>query len=597
MLACGCRWLLNVRPERLVELHSMARFHPSLPRRQALGAGDHAELDLLATLERGLSDAYTLFHSVDWALAAGAYERHGEIDIVLLNQAGDILLLEVKAGALEFRDGGLIKHYRGNSKDVLRQVSMQYSAIRERMAAAGLGVRVHHMLLLPHQRVLSGSVNWPRDRLIDSSEIDQLVSRVMEVLPPGVPQSDTLGQVQAFFENRFRVEPDVSALVGRLQQVSTRMSAGLATWVPRMEVPGGVVRVLGTAGSGKTQLALRELRDADAAGKRTAYVCFNRPLADHMARVAPVRSRVETFHEMALRLVRDAGLKFELDTDHAFQRLVDLAVVNLQARQPDLDLLVIDEVQDLQAAWVEALVGRLRPQGRALLLEDPAQRLYEDREHFDILEAVTVRSHENFRSPQALVQLVNGLALTQQPVDAHSPWGGELPDPIVYADGAQLEAATAAAVQRCLDKGFVLQDIAVVSLKGRGSSGLQGLDRLGAWQVQRFTGQFDEAGAALWSRGDLLIESVRRFKGQAAPAVVLTECDLPDLLGLNARLLFVGLTRASLHLEWVVSQRFAGVLEARLNSDAVWTVQPAGGGLGAARTQHLQHGWAADEPQ
>ena len=46
----------------------------------------------------------------------------------------------------------------------------------------------------------------------------------------------------------------------------------------------------------------------------------------------------------------------------------------------------------------------------------------------------------------------------------------------------------------------------------------------------------------------------------AAAAVVLTECDLPDLGELNRRLLFVGLTRARMHLEWVVSGQFARVL-------------------------------------
>ena len=35
--------------------------------------------------------------------------------------------------------------------------------------------------------------------------------------------------------------------------------------------------------------------------------------------------------------------------------------------------------------------------------------------------------------------------------------------------------------------------------------------------------------------------------------MVLTECDFAELDALNRRLLFVGLTRARVHLEWVVS--------------------------------------------
>ena len=75
----------------------MAHFHPSLPPRRALTAGDHAELAVLRLLEDGLSDAYTLFHSVDWTDAVGADPhadaRHGEVDIVIVNQAGDVMQL------------------------------------------------------------------------------------------------------------------------------------------------------------------------------------------------------------------------------------------------------------------------------------------------------------------------------------------------------------------------------------------------------------------------------------------------------------------------------------------------------------------------
>ena len=90
---------------------------------------------------------------------------------------------------------------------------------------------------------------------------------------------------------------------------------------------------------------------------------------------------------------------------------------------------------------------------------------------------------------------------------------------------------------------------------------LQGLDRLGSWELRRFTGRYDEGGAAIWAEGQLLIDSVRRFKGQAAGAIVLSECDLAELDPLSRRLLFVGLTRARIHLEWVVSARTAALLD------------------------------------
>ena len=49
--------------------------------------------------------------------------------------------------------------------------------------------------------------------------------------------------------------------------------------------------------------------------------------------------------------------------------------------------------------------------------------------------------------------------------------------------------------------------------------------------------------------GPLLADTVYRFKRQSAPAVVLTECDFEQWDEKARRLVFVGLTRARVHLE------------------------------------------------
>ena len=55
---------------------------------------------------------------------------------------------------------------------------------------------------------------------------------------------------------------------------------------------------------------------------------------------------------------------------------------------------------------------------------------------------------------------------------------------------------------------------------------------------------------------------MRRFTGQTATAGVLTECDFAEMDDMNRLLLFVGLTRARVHLEWVISERVDGALRA-----------------------------------
>jgi hypothetical protein len=539
----------------------MSHLYPSIPMHKGtFNSGEHAELELLQTLERGLSDAYSLFHSVDWSRGIGLQEQHGEIDIVVVNQAGDVLLIEVKSGDVDFTPEGIFKSYGGHKKNITRQIGLQYGALKSRLEDCGLHVHLSHLLVLPQLKVKTQTAQWPRERIVDSDDIGNIVTRISQSLGPGLPNAANHPRVLAFFENKFQVVPDVSALAGRIQQSATRMSAGLATWVPRITCASGLLRVSGTAGSGKTQLALRLLRDADAAGHKAAYICFNRALADHISQLAPVRMPAETFHEYAQRMVRRSGEGVDFKQAGAFDQIAARCIELLEQAEPDLDLIILDEMQDMQPEWVMAMLSRLKAQGKAVLLEDPEQQLYKDRIAFDLPDAVSVTSHENFRTPRALVKIINRLRLTTEEVEAMSPFEGEMPDPIIYESAEKIALCTVEAVERCLQRGYALSDIAVVSMRGRERSVLQGLDKLGPWSLSRFTGQFDEDSVPIWKEGQLLIESVRRFKGQAAVAVVLTECDISQLDPLNRRLLFVGLTRARVHLEWVISSDTARVL-------------------------------------
>ena len=121
------------------------------------------------------------------------------------------------------------------------------------------------------------------ERIVDASRRDQLPAVIRNLLPPG-DEKDTRA-LHHFLRNVIQLEPDVSALVGRARNLVTRIAGGLAHWARKLDFAPYRLRVTGTAGSGKTQLALAEYRAALANGRRPLYVCFNRPLADHFASI------------------------------------------------------------------------------------------------------------------------------------------------------------------------------------------------------------------------------------------------------------------------------------------------------------------------
>ena len=533
----------------------MAHLIPDIRSFNPLTPGEHTERDILQQLERGLADSYTVFHHLYWANARPQGDQHGELDVVVMNRAGDLAVLEIKAGELDMSAQGLFKQHGEKVQDVGVQVQRQFSNLQARVRQRGWGIRLLHFLVLPHHRIeqWDDTIQFPRERIIDAQACEDLPGEISRTLSQGLDAPAVRSQVHDFMLDQLGMQLDVTALSGRLSHQVRSLSGGLATWVPRITAPTGLIRVQATAGSGKTQLALGLLRRSAEQGLRSAYVCFNRPLADHLRDIAPPVSRgveIATFHQLCWE---QAGRPTADTID--FESMTRSYLACASQQPADLDLLVIDEMQDMQADWVDALVKRLKDAGQLYILDDPDQCLYPDRDGIELPDAVIVKSQENFRSPRRIVELINLLRLTSQPVVPCSPYRGEDPGIQTYQPGLRsLKTATIAAVENCQRKGFALTDIVILTWRGRERSELHG-DMLGSWVLRRFNGAYDDAGRPVWTNGDLTVETIRRFKGQASPALVITEVDFDDLTPDKRALLFVALTRAQLHVELVVSQQ------------------------------------------
>lgn len=541
----------------------MALLIPSVSASLRRDGGLYRELDIVSGLSAALPDGYEVFHGLALHTVREGHDQYGEIDIVIMAPSGALLLMEVKAGDVMLRSGQIFKLYGNGERDVGRQCRLQRAGLLGRLSDAQLDTSVASCLVIPDYLLgAEETVSVPRERIVDAARFPCLASLVREWLAPakGCARTDAL---RLFLHNQFRVTVDLSAARGQLQRTTRLLSDGLATWVPRMTAPSGVIRIQATAGSGKTQLALRLLDDALAAGSRAGYVCYNRPLADYMRARAPVRSEVVNFHELAVEHVRRIQGEPDFGAAHVLEQAATRFVADSGAFAPRFDVLVIDEGQDFDPAWIESLVRLLREEGRLYLMEDDDQRLYE-RPPFDIDGAVTVSSRDNFRSPRLVCDVINALGLSHSTVASLSLYKGEVPGFHTYATQAELLAQVEQAVASLLARGFALADITVLSNRGRAASVLTGLDQIGPWRTRRFTGRYSRHGEPVWTDGELMVESVYRYKGQSAPAVVLAEVAFDVLTAQEKRKLFVGLTRAQMAAEIVLTPAAEHTLSAAL---------------------------------
>ena len=533
----------------------MAIIHPRLSQPHTLPHGGYQlELNLLEMLRTGLPDTFDVFHGLTWSTVHASVQKFGELDLTVVSPQGQILILEVKAGSVYTNNGLIYKDYsQQKPKDIGQQLGRQHGALKKRLRQANMDhVQVQSFLVLPDHKLLSEGLAYPRERVIDSTQMDQfctLVKNSFAVLEDAPSRQLRLN----FLSNEFELVPDVGAQISAIQSCSAHLSNGLATWVPRIAQDNNIYIVEATAGSGKTQLALKLLRNADLNKQRALYVCYNRPLADHIQSLAPSLTEVATFHQHCDDYATKNGHNPDFSNPKVYDELAQIYIAASDNFLPKFDLLVIDESQDFNPEWVEALYKELKLGGRLYVLGDDNQNLY-DKEPFDLPGAVRIECTDNFRSPHKVVQTINYLNLVDQRIVACSGHAGEVPG--VYTFDEKPDSHDKA-LNKCLlnlwSEGIEPSQVVVVTYRGLKNAKVMTMTQAGGKKIKRPLQV--EGGNWTWTEGELKVETVNRFKGQSAPVVVFCEIDFEELNQSTKRKLFVGMTRGQLRVELVLSQR------------------------------------------
>lgn len=546
------------------------------------------EIDTLRRLADTLPDDIAIYHGVHWTRLTGAHSVVDDIDFVLVGPRGRVLLIEQVAGFLSESPRGLSRRRSGDAPLIAATLAETIATLGGRLrrarpegipASTPYPVALDALLYCPDYTVReAGTAGLPPERIVDATRREHLPEIALALLapsddpPPDAPSALAVAALHRFFADLLDLTPETSAIVGGAHALTTRLASGLADWARRLHFSPHRLRVVGTAGSGKTQLALAAIRDGAAAGRRVHYVCYNRPLADHVGELVAADAftrhvGVGTFHQWCDRIARGLGRLPDFGAPGAF-RLLEQAVA--EATDEELapwrcDELVVDEGQDFEPAWANILFRLLAPPGRAWWLEDPRQNLY-GRPPVALPapeDWVELRCQANYRTPRAVLE---GIAtMLGEAVDAKTgcPILGETPRLLTYRaspDHAGLFEQTKKAIGLAIGAGFRREMIAVLSYRGREHSALADLERLGPYRLRGFTGRYDLLGNPSFRDGDVLVESVMRFKGQAAPCVILSEIDFAELDDKARRRLFVGATRATMALYLVAEEGSARLL-------------------------------------
>lgn len=555
----------------------MARIVPADLTRLSRSGAHGPEIETLSLLQQALPDAYTVFHGVHWTRHYKGRTVYGEIDFIVLDPAGRVLCIEQKNGPLEESDGGLVKTYGETRKDVGRQLMRSVDGIREKFALQAPReppLEIEYLVYCPDYalRRLSAPA-LDAARIVDAARREQLPALIQTILPSGPAgrpeRVERVERVQAFFRDTFEVVPDIHAHLSAQEHTYTRLSHGLVETLDNLVMEPLRLRVLATAGNGKTLVARHFYDRCVAVGGRPLLLCFNRPLAERLKHLVARGGRVATWYGFLDDFLRAHGEPLDFSTmqadpelwRNAARRVEEIALAGPLPPAWRFDTLILDEAQDFEADWFETLRLFLRQDADILWLEDPHQNVRGLPAAPASQGFVGYRSLLNYRSPERIARVI-GTVLPELPFLCGNDLPGLGVGVSTYREPAEQARLVGRLVARLLSQRFPASEIAVLSCRGLESTALKTTERVGNHRLARFTGRYDLFGNQIWSDGQILFDSVRRFKGQQAAAVILTDVGPnPERLEQELSVLFCGMTRATVRLDLVADAGNAWVAE------------------------------------
>jgi len=512
-------------------------------------------------LRDGLAEDYLVYHGVHWSAVRPRYTDFGEIDFVIVNAAGHVLVIEQKNGPMVEGPQGLEKHYSDDNKKLVNtQVQRNLGNLRKKFSRAhprSPSLSVDYMIYCPDHRIVDlNAVGVDRQRTIDAQSKNSLAERVDELMATDLDKNEILRrELHEFLLSSFRIAPDVNAYKTKQQKVYRRLLDGLSEVIESLDFSPFRLRIVGTAGSGKTQVTMRFCEKAVEQGDKPLLLCFNRRLADKFIAQAPEGVTVNTYHGFCRDMAESVGIEidFNKSDEPGFWRAVQEQLVEADlSAAPRFDCLVVDEGQDFKPEWYEILQLFLEEDATQLWLEDPLQNL-RGTDPVPLPNFVTYRETANFRTPLTIAGFIKGTLESE--FEQRNLLPGLGVGVYDYDKPTELPGILERRITAIAKEGFKLDDIAIVSCRGMQSTAMADVAKIGKHKVRKFTGNYDANAEQIYTDGELNFDTIFRYKGQQAPVVILV--DLDETLERNdwaTGVLYCAMTRATVRLELVVQK-------------------------------------------
>lgn len=503
---------------------------------------------------RSLGPDWIVVHHVTWQSRRAGRQGDGEADFLVLHPKLGLLVLEVKGGGIELINGRWRSTDRhGETHDIknpYEQALASKHALLAWLQQAGLSghLGLGHGVVFPSLTELpnlgpaatpeitltrtelahaeSALVKCMRYWQLNASLTNAEVKRIVELLAPTIVVRRDLADRSAAAE---------AALI-------TLTAEQVAAFAGLRSSRGGLI--IGTAGTGKTVLAIARAQQLHGEGFNTLLVCYNELLGvDLSSRFANVRGLTAcTYHTLCFREAHRAGLPVPNNPHQDWWETgaPDLLVDACSRAETAYDAIVVDEAQDFSPVWLDSLrcLTSQRIDAPFFAFADPWQDLW-NRHWLDNREfQFTYELQRNLRNTQQIADKV-AATLGMAAVSTRGV-GGPAP---VWRQTRGTKCAVndvIPVVEHLIDEGFGPGNLVVLCASKTLVAALR----------EYVVGPYSFGH---WGGRGIPVETVARFKGLEAEAVVLALDEGRSTSDITTA--YVGMSRARSLLVAIGTQR------------------------------------------
>ncbi len=550
------------------------------------------------------SDTYVCLHSI--GIARHQRKEYAEADFLLVGPAG-VFCLEVKGGSVVERKNGvwIIGSPNNNYKSIegpfkqaqsarwalLKYLEQNLAGLTRKNTLFGWGV------MFPDVTFTEQDPEWDNDVIYDQRDKNAPFQKYVERLEvyfrrrleeTGRLQPAKIGPARAneiakCLRGDFEVVLSLRGLLSESEKELIALSADQFRVLDlALNEQNPRIICYGSAGTGKTLIAMEAARRLAVTGKSVLLLCFNNNLSRFLSKdVADFGDsvRITTVYRFLGDIIRRGGAGLELASAHTtisgdelfgetYQRLFETAAESLieEGDLPQFDVVIIDEAQDVLNAAImnclDLILANGFSKGRWLVFMDRGLQSFVYKQldenvldHLKSFGPVSVVLDQNFRNPKHIVSEMCRLINAPPPICKR-----ELTSNVEYQtyvnNNEQAKKLRSILIELMRD-GVSPRHVSILSARNMEQSIFQ----LSPPDVGKPIYILDRQGGIIPEEA-ITAATISGFKGLENDFIILTDLTAPLLTSEWGRsVIYVGMTRARTKLFALVESAF---LESRI---------------------------------